>query len=98
MANSSIEELLQAADSASRLAQNTWITYILFGAYLSVAVGATTPEQLLLEAPITLPLMGVTRATGVCGPRYQRAQLPTLLSDKRERTTGGVRRGHQRLM
>jgi len=64
MANSSIEELLQAADSASRLAQNTWITYILFGAYLSVAVGATTPEQLLLEVPITLPLMGVTRATG----------------------------------
>jgi uncharacterized protein YjbI with pentapeptide repeats len=59
MANSSIEELLQAANSASGLARNTWITYILFGAYLFVAVGATTPEQLLLEAPISLPLMGV---------------------------------------
>src|SRR5215472_13336497 len=60
MANTSIEELLQAANSASGLARNTWITYILFGAYLFVAVGATTPEQLLLEAPINLPLTGVT--------------------------------------
>jgi uncharacterized protein YjbI with pentapeptide repeats len=59
MANSSIEDLLQAANSASVVARNTWITYILFGAYLFVAVSATTPEQLLLEAPITLPLTGV---------------------------------------
>jgi hypothetical protein len=41
------------------LARNTWITYVLFGAYLFVAVGATTPEQLLWEAPVNLPLTGV---------------------------------------
>src|SRR5215472_2525639 len=59
MANSEIEDLLQATNSASGLARNTWVTYVLFGAYLFVTVGATTPEQLLREAPVDLPLTGV---------------------------------------
>jgi hypothetical protein len=59
MADSNIQDLLQAANSASGSVRNTWVTYILFGAYLFVAVGATTPEQLLLEDPINLPLTGV---------------------------------------
>ena len=59
MATTTIEDLLKAVNDASGAARTTWMTFILFGAYLAVAVGATTQAQFLLEAPIQLPLLGV---------------------------------------
>ena len=57
---SSIEDLLKASNDQSAQARATWFTFLLLAAYLAVAVGATTHKQLLLEAPMALPLLGVT--------------------------------------
>ena len=54
----SIEDLLKASNDLSAQARTTWIAFILFGAYLVVAVGGTTHRQLLLENSIELPVLG----------------------------------------
>jgi len=59
MEETTVDDLVKAGNEASGQARNTWISFILFGAYLAVAVGATTHRQLLLEAPIDLPLLSV---------------------------------------
>jgi hypothetical protein len=54
-----VDDLLKAANDVSAQARTTWFTYILFGAYLAVAVGSTTHKELLLGTPIELPLLNV---------------------------------------
>ena len=50
------ENLLVACNDQSGQARNTWFTFLLLGAYLAVAVGSTNHRQLLLDAPLQLPL------------------------------------------
>jgi uncharacterized protein YjbI with pentapeptide repeats len=56
----SVGDLLKASNDQSAQARTTWFTFLLLGVYLAVAVASTTHKQLLLEAPIALPLLGVT--------------------------------------
>src|SRR6056297_1234783 len=53
-----IEQLLQAGNETSARVRNLWITFLLFGTYLAIAIGSTTHRQMLLEAPIVLPILG----------------------------------------
>ena len=59
MAATTIDDLLKASNDASAQARTTWFTFMLFGAYLGVTIGSTTHKQLLLDAPIELPLLSV---------------------------------------
>src|ERR1700755_2485961 len=54
-----IPDLLKAVNDASGRAFALWITFLTVGAYLAIAIGTTTHVQLLLEAPVKLPLLGV---------------------------------------
>src|SRR5262245_59161473 len=45
-------------DSATRVS-TIWVGFLLFGLYITVAAGATTDRQLLLEEPIKLPILDV---------------------------------------
>lgn len=53
-----VEQLLQAGNEASARVRNLWITFLLFGTYLAIAIGGTTHRQMLLESPIVLPILG----------------------------------------
>jgi hypothetical protein len=55
----SIDKLQSAADGAATQVGHLYVTFLLFGLYIAVAVGATTPEQLLRSAPVELPLLNV---------------------------------------
>lgn len=55
----SIEHLLEAGNQASARVRGLWITFILFGTYLAIAIGGTTHEQLLLESPVGLPFLDI---------------------------------------
>jgi uncharacterized protein YjbI with pentapeptide repeats len=60
MANhTTVEELLKACNEAAVHARTIWVTYLLFGTYLAIAIGSTTHRDLLLENPVTLPLLNV---------------------------------------
>ncbi len=52
-----VEQLLQNANQASARVRNLWIAFLLFGTYLAIAVGGTTHRQMLLEAPLILPVL-----------------------------------------
>jgi len=54
-----LEKLFSAAETASGQARNIWVTFLLFGTYLAITVGATTHRDLLLESPVRLPLLNV---------------------------------------
>jgi hypothetical protein len=54
-----LNTLLGAVNDASGVARGVWIAFILFGAYLAVILFATTHEQLLLQSPVNLPILGV---------------------------------------
>ncbi|WOH51964.1 pentapeptide repeat-containing protein [Bradyrhizobium sp. sBnM-33] len=54
-----LEKLFSAAETASSQARNIWVTFLLFGTYLAITVGATTHRDLLLENPVRLPLLDV---------------------------------------
>jgi uncharacterized protein YjbI with pentapeptide repeats len=54
-----IPDLLKAVNEASGRGLSLWITFLTIAIYLAIAIGATTHAQLLLEAPIRLPLFGV---------------------------------------
>lgn len=41
------------------MSRNLWITFLSFGTYLAIAVGAVTHRQLFLEEPVRLPLLNV---------------------------------------
>ena len=53
-----VEQLLQAGNEASGHVRNLWITFLLFGTYLAIAIGGTTHRQMLLEEPVVLPILG----------------------------------------
>src|SRR4051812_5033222 len=45
-------------DSAGRVS-TIWISFLVFGLYLAVAVGGVTPRQLVLEDAIKLPALNI---------------------------------------
>ena len=55
----SIDKLQASADTAATQVGHLYVTFLLFGLYIAVAVGATTHEQLLRSAPVQLPLLNV---------------------------------------
>jgi hypothetical protein len=55
----SVEQLLEAANAAAAHARTIWVTFLLFATYLAITVGSTTHVDLLLENPVTLPLLNV---------------------------------------
>jgi uncharacterized protein YjbI with pentapeptide repeats len=55
-----VEELLSAGNAASGRARGLWITFVLFGTYLIIAIGSTTHRQMLLEQPLVLPILGAS--------------------------------------
>ncbi|MEM7022906.1 MAG: pentapeptide repeat-containing protein, partial [Pseudomonadota bacterium] len=54
-----IEALIKSANDASGQTRNIWITFLLFGTYLAITVGAITHRDLLLESPVRLPLLNI---------------------------------------
>jgi uncharacterized protein YjbI with pentapeptide repeats len=54
-----VEQLLRAANDAAAHARTIWVTFLLFATYLAITVGSTTHVDLLLENPVTLPLLDV---------------------------------------
>jgi hypothetical protein len=54
-----IPDLLKAVNDSSARGFGLWVTFLTVGAYLAIAIGTTTHLQLLLEAPVKLPLLGV---------------------------------------
>jgi uncharacterized protein YjbI with pentapeptide repeats len=54
-----LDKLLDAANAASGHVRNVYLTFLLFGLYLAIIFGATTHQQLLRAAPVTLPLLGI---------------------------------------
>jgi hypothetical protein len=57
--SASIDSLRGSADAAATQVGHLYVTFLLFGLYLAVTVGATTHEQLLRSAPVQLPLLNV---------------------------------------
>ena len=55
----SAEDLLSAANSASATARNAWLAFVLLLAYLLVTLAGVTHQNLLLNSPVTLPIVGV---------------------------------------
>jgi len=51
--------LLEAVNSASNISRSGWVLYLALMAYLMVAVAGVTHKDLLLNAPIKLPIMEV---------------------------------------
>jgi uncharacterized protein YjbI with pentapeptide repeats len=54
-----IDHLQAAAEKASGHVRNLYLFFLSFGLYLAIIFGATTHEQLLRAAPVTLPLFNV---------------------------------------
>src|SRR5579864_7857668 len=53
-------ELLAGVNDASRSVQAGWIVLLLLTAYFIIALGSVTDRDLLTNAPITLPLLGIS--------------------------------------
>jgi hypothetical protein len=53
-------ELLSAANTASQAAQTGWVILLLLTAYYVVALGGVSHRDLLLNAPIALPILGIS--------------------------------------
>jgi hypothetical protein len=53
-------ELLAAVNAASHSAQTGWLIFLLLTAYYVVALGGISDKDLLLNAPIALPLLGIS--------------------------------------
>jgi uncharacterized protein YjbI with pentapeptide repeats len=54
-----IPDLLKSANEASGRGFALWVTFLTVEIYLAIAAGTTTHKQLLLEAPVKLPLLSV---------------------------------------
>ena len=54
-----IPDLLKAVNDASGKAFALWFTFLSIMLYLAIAIATTTHLQLLLEAPVKLPLLNV---------------------------------------
>ncbi len=59
IAEPGVEQLLLALNSVAQRIQSLWITFISFGAYLTIAVLGTTHRMLFLEEPVKLPLFNI---------------------------------------
>src|SRR5690242_5722109 len=54
-----VEGLVSTLNSVAQRIQALWISFILFGAYLTIAVLGTTHRMLFLEEPVTLPVFNI---------------------------------------
>jgi hypothetical protein len=54
-----IDHLQAATEKTSGHVRNAYLFFLSFGLYLAIIFGATTHEQLLRAAPVTLPLFNV---------------------------------------
>ncbi len=54
-----LAKLRAAVDADAGSVSPLWISFLLFGTYLAIAVGSVDHRQLLLEVPIKLPVLGV---------------------------------------
>ena len=54
-----VEELLATANEASGAARNTWLGFLGIMAYLLITIASTNHEDLLLNNPVTLPVVNV---------------------------------------
>lgn len=52
-----LESLLNSANSTAQLVRNIYLTFLLFGTYLSITITSTTHEQLLKGSFLVLPLL-----------------------------------------
>jgi hypothetical protein len=53
------QALCTAANEAAGGAQGVWFAFMGYGAFLTVAVSSTTGRMLLMETPISLPLLSI---------------------------------------
>lgn len=53
-------ELLDAVNAASQSAQTGWVIFLLLTAYYIIALAGVTDKDLLLNAPIALPILGIS--------------------------------------
>jgi hypothetical protein len=51
--------LLLSVNAASDTSQTVWLIFLLLMAYFVIALGSVSDKDLLLNAPITLPLLGI---------------------------------------
>ena len=58
-AQQELHALLEATNLASASARNTWVFFVGMMAYFFVALASVTHRDLLLEAPVTLPILNV---------------------------------------
>lgn len=54
-----IEHLLETANDAAGAARNAWLGFLGIMAYLLVTIASTTHTDLLLNSPVSLPVVGV---------------------------------------
>src|SRR3954469_10503337 len=53
------EQLLSSLNTAAQRVQSLWISFISFGAYLTITVLGTTHRILLLEEGVKLPIFNI---------------------------------------
>ena len=58
----SARNLLHAVNSASETATTAWLIYLALAAYFTVALAGVTHKDLLLNTPLTLPILGISVA------------------------------------
>ncbi len=59
LTDAQIEQLLETANEASGAARNAWLGFVLVMAYLLVTIASTGHRDLLLNNPVTLPIVDV---------------------------------------
>ena len=58
----SARNLLNAVNGAGEAATTAWLIYLALAAYFTVALAGVTHKDLLLNTPITLPILGISVA------------------------------------
>lgn len=61
-----IEALEKAVNNSAVRVSTIWVTYLIFGLYLAVAVGNVTQRQLFIAESIKLPVLNVPCSNLVC--------------------------------
>ncbi|MBF0293659.1 MAG: pentapeptide repeat-containing protein [Magnetococcales bacterium] len=54
-----LKDRLDSVNEAIKLNREVHLLFVLVGIYLAILIGSTTHKQLLLESPVTLPLLNV---------------------------------------
>lgn len=57
-ARAELADARKALSDTGKFVSGLWISFILFGLYLTVTAGGITHRQLFLEAPVSLPIVG----------------------------------------